>query len=451
MSTAPPVRRPSRAPGPPAGLPAPVPGTAVDPTAPAVPVRTRRREALDKALSGTPGRLRVAAVLSVLGSLIFGLLGGSAFQAWGGALDDARADAAQLVRVQAVQNDLVKADAAAAAIYLAGGVSATNAAINEATAANRAAYDEAIADAARRLAQPSAASDTEAMEKAIEGLARYTSLVSQAQANNRFGLQVGAAYQRQAGEVLRSQIVPALEQVSHADQRRVAAAYEAANNATIRLIGAAVLALVLLGGAQLWLARRTHRVINVPLAVGTLAVVLATGLGVTAVNASAEQANRVATTSYAHTVALASGRTAAFDAKAQEAFGLIARGNAAAAERIATARIATATEQLASVRAVDVSDLFAAWAAEHAAVRAADDAGSWAAARDAALTTSSEAFEVFDARSAEVLTAKAAQVDDELGSARNRLVAIGWFTLACGLIAAGAAYAGIAQRMGEYR
>ena len=436
MSTAPPI-------GVPVGLPAPVPGTAVDPTAPARPAPSGRREAAARALSGTPGRMRIAAALAVLGALIFGLLGGSAFQAWGSALDDARTNAAQLVRIQTIQNDLVKADATAATNYLTGGSK---------TVPNQALYDQAITEASRRLAQPSPSADTAALEQVVEGLTRYTALVAQAQVNNRFGLQVGAAYQRQAGEVLRSQIVPALEQVSAADQRRVSAAYDAANGATVRLIASAVVALVLLLGTQLWLARRTHRVINLPLAVATLAVLAATLGGWAALNNAAGVARTVASGSYASAVSMASARTAAFDAKAQEAFGLIARGNAKAVEDIAVKRIATAEANLKAGKAADESTLnFTAWVKAHGAVRAADDKGSWVAARDLALTTSTEVFNAFDQASKSELDGHAATVEGELGSARTSLIIMGWLVLACGLVAAGAAYTGFSQRLGEYR
>lgn len=436
MSTAPPI-------GVPVGLPAPVPGTAVDPTAPARPARSGRRDAAARALSGTPGRMRIAAALAVLGSLVFGLLGGSAFQAWGAALDDARANAAQLVRIQTIQNDLVKADATAATNYLTGGSSVVP---------NQTLYDAAISNASRSLARPSPDADTAALQQVNDGLTRYTALVAQAQVNNRFGLQVGAAYQRQAGEVLRTQIVPALEKVSAADQRRVSEAYDAANAATARLIAAAVVALVLLLGAQLWLSRRTHRVVNVPLALATLAVLGASLGGAASLNNAAGIARGVASNSYASAVNLATARTAAFDAKAQEAFGLIARGNAKAAEDIATKRIATAETTLRTGKATEGSrQNFAAWVKAHGAVRAADDKGSWVAARDLALTTSTTVFDAFDQASKSELDGYATTVDSSLGGARSALIIMGWFVLACGLIAAGATYTGFAQRLGEYR
>ena len=328
----------------PATAPAPAPSPA------SAPARSARRggsgwrgfgrDLVASQLEGTPGRLRIAAVLAILACLVFGLAGGAAFRGWGGALADARADSAQLVRIQTVQNDLVKADAAASNAYLAGG--------NE-DPQLRATYDAAIAEAARLLTQPAAtAEDTATLQDVVAALVTYNGLVQQARANNLQGLQVGAAYLRQAGDVLREEIVLDLQKVSQADQRRVADAYGRMDLYSALLVGAAVLALAALLAVQAWLARRTRRIINAPLAIATLAVVVGiiAGLGVLA--GAAGTATRTAQGPYAATVALASARTAAFDAKAQESLGLIARGNAGSAEAIAVTQIEASRKDLAT-------------------------------------------------------------------------------------------------------
>jgi hypothetical protein len=434
---------PSRAPS---GMPAvrsrggPATGAASTP-------RLRAREVARSRLEGTPGRLRIAAVVAVLASLVFGFLGGSAFRGWGGALEDARADTAQLVRIQTIQNDLVKADAAASNAYLTGGVESP---------AVRASYDQAIAEAARLLAEPSAAAeDTVTLRSAVTGLARYTGLVEQARANNRQGMQVGAAYLRQAGTVLRTQIVPALETVSQADQRRVAAAYDRANRATATYVLAAGLALAALILVQLWLARRTRRVINLPLAVATLAVLVGLGGGLFTLQRAATTAGGAADRPYGATVALASARTAAFDAKAQESLGLIARGNAGPSQEVANARIKQAEQQLELAESRGVPDAsrraFAAWKTQHTAVRAADDGGNWSGARTAATGASNTAFTEFDTVSLLELRTQAGQVDSALGRPYLSLLVVGWLVLALGLLAAVSALTGILQRLGEYR
>jgi hypothetical protein len=423
-----------------------VPGTAVDPAADAVPVLRRRREAARGRLAGTPGRLRIGGLAAVLAALVFGLLGGSAFLQWGGALESARSDAAQLVRIQTVQNDLVKADAAAATAYLSGGSDTDSIDV----------YNQAIADASARLAQSAAvAGDAKELETVVEGLTRYTGLVAQARANNLQGLQVGAAYQRQAGEVLRQQIVSALVRVSRADQERIAGAYDDANLATVRLIAAGVIALLGLVLVQVWLARRTHRVLNLPLVAATLAVLIGLIAGFVTLSSAAGRADDVGSGPYTATVALASARTAAFDAKAQESLGLIARGNAGSYEDTAQAQITNARTELdqATRRGVpsSVSQAFTTWVTEHAKVRQLDNAGSWDEARKLAAGTSSTTFVAFDEASAAALSDRAAAVDSGLQAPRTTLIILGWLVLVLGLFAAGSGYTGLAQRLEEYR
>ncbi len=424
----------------------------VTPPTDAAPLHNRllarpARELARSGLEGTPGRMRIAAALAVLACLVFAGLGGYAFRGWGGALNEARGDAAQLVRVQTIQNDLVKADAAASNAYLAGGSE---------DPLVRADYDAAIEEAARLLAEPAATTqDSATLAEAVAGLAEYTGLVEQARANNRQGLQVGAAYLREAGTVLRDQIVPALEKVSQNDQRRVADAYQRMNLFTALLIVSAVVTLAMLVAVQVWLGRRTRRIINVPLAIATVVVLAGTVVGAVVITGAADRARQTAAGPYAATVALASARTAAFDAKAQESLGLIARGNSGPAEEIAQERITAASTDLVTARdngaGGESNQTFGAWVERHKQVRAADLAGSWGAARELALGDSNEAFTTFDDASAVTLAEQAGQVDEALAAPRTSLVLLGWLVLTLGIGAAVTSMIGIGQRLGEYR
>jgi len=63
------------------------------------------------AFEGTPGRLRLAGIVTVLAGLVFGLFAYVAASNRSDAIASARADAAQLVRVQSIRTNLVLADA----------------------------------------------------------------------------------------------------------------------------------------------------------------------------------------------------------------------------------------------------------------------------------------------------------------------------------------------------
>ena len=236
------------------------------------------RARLARAFEDTPGRLRAAALAGVIVCLVFAALGGNAFRARGAALDQATQAAAQLVRVQQVAIDVASADALVTNAFLlgagepAGTVQGYQAAIDRAS--------KGIAEAAQ--AEPG---DAAVLGAANSALARYTAAVSAARANNRQGFQVGSGYLRQASNLLRTPtpeqpaVLPSLRAVADADSARVGDAFDAARNATIELFIAGVVVLAGLLGVQLWLARRTRRILNIPITVGSVAVLVCFVIG----------------------------------------------------------------------------------------------------------------------------------------------------------------------------
>jgi len=111
----------------------------------AAPPQTRQVvvRAARNAFAGTPGRLRLAGVATVLACLVFGLFAFVAATTRANALANARADAAQLVRVQSIRTNLVFADANLTNAFLVGGLEPPSA---------RAAYEQGIATASKTLA-----------------------------------------------------------------------------------------------------------------------------------------------------------------------------------------------------------------------------------------------------------------------------------------------------------
>ena len=92
----------------------------------------------------------------------------------------------------------------------------------------------------------------------------------------------------------------------------------------------------MLGGllaVQIWLARRSRRVFNIPMTWGTLAVVVSLALGAVTLIVTQATINSVHDTSYAATRALAQERIAAFDAKANESLTLVYQGTGQAYEK----------------------------------------------------------------------------------------------------------------------
>src|SRR5215469_5511540 len=193
-----------------------------------VVVRTARN-----AFAGTPGRLRLAGIATVLACMVFILFAFVAATTRANALASARADAAQLVRVQSIRTNLVFADA-------------------------------------------------KVLGNVNQVITRYTGLVESARANNRLGYPLGAAYLRQATNLLRTDALPPLAALGQIEQARVNQHYSDSAGATAWLVAGLVIALVVLLVAQVWLSVRTRRTFNPPLVIAT-ALVLVIGIAVAGV------------------------------------------------------------------------------------------------------------------------------------------------------------------------
>jgi len=445
--------RPAGAPPAPAGGPAPggpAPGGAASGAAttppPAGASRARR------ALRRTPGRLRLVLGLCVLAALALGVLGFQAGAVQSRALAAASEDSAQLVGVQEVRNALVAADATATGSFLVGGLEPAD---------QRARYDDLVDQAANRLATLSGSNeaDAELLGQVSADLTVYTGLVEQARANNRQGFPVGSAYLDQASTILREQMLPALDEVVLDDADRVAADFSGVRNALWVLAGGLV-ALAVLVVSQVWLARRTHRVLNVGLAVAT-AVVLVVGIVSTVLLAQAgSRANDVRNGPYAATLAASQAYSLANDAKSREAFTLIKRGSGQAYEEAFVAATDDAAARLATAESEGILDgstaqALDAWVERHAEIRALDDGGQWDEAVALATATDAEspnaAFDAFSASARDDIETNAAATSDRLDAAARTATVAGWLLLAAGLVAALLAWRGVTARLEEYR
>lgn len=414
----------------------------------------RVRGRLGRAFEGTPGRLRTAAIVGVLVTLVFAAVGANAFRTRADALDDARNSAGQLVRVQQIATDLVRADSLVTNAFLQG---------QQSGSAGGAGYQAAITDASKLLAEAAQAQpgDAQALAAVNDSLTKYTAAIARAQATNAQGFQVGQAYLRQASNLLRvptatqPAMLPTLKAVVAADAGRVDDAFAAFNRASLVLALSGLLVFGGLLGVQLWLARRTRRVFNLPLTFGTAVVVVSLVLGGLTMIFTQSSVDTVRDTDYAATRALSEARIAAFDAKSNESLALVDQSAAADYETKYQNQIRIAHDELAAAAEAGAGNAgrteFETWTTTHQGIRAADSRGNWNAAVQIATGQSNQRFKAFDETSGSALTAEAQQVADNLGSPHVVLVILGWLTLALGLIAAIAAWLGVTQRLEEYR
>lgn len=404
-------------------------------------------------VKGTPGRMRIVSAVLVAVGLLFGLAAAQSFWAADGALARADRNASQLVRLQEIQTSLVRADADATNAFLVGGLE---------PAAQRADYNASVDRAARLVAFAARAqnADGDALAALGSAIQRYTGGVVQARADNRLGLPLGAQYLREASAGLRADALPILGSLTQANQARVATEFAAARRARTLALVAGLVTLVVVAGALVWIARRSHRFVNVPV-VGSGVVALVVLVAAVAVLGSVRTTvGDVRVGSYAGTRALSDARIAAFDAKANESLTLISRGSGAAFEAAWVASSAVTSSRLADAARVarvhaDLATGWTAYTALHHKIRGLDEGGAWDQAVAAAVSrdagSANAAFAAFDSRSAEQLSAASDATSSALREAESGLTVAGWLCVLAGVLAAVLAWWGLSQRIEEYR
>ena len=411
--------------------------------------RVRRQVAQE--IEGTPGQMRLWGVVAIIVAVVFGLGAAQSLRFAHDAIVRAGDNTSQLVRIQQIHTSLVRADANATNAFLVGGLAPPE---------QIAEYDADVARATRLIAEASSAQPADARAlAALNGeLVVYTGLVERARANNRLGIPVGAQYLRNASAGLGSDGLPILRALASSNEGRVAEEFDNARQAIWLLLVVGVLAVGTLVGVMWWLARRTHRVLNLPLLGATLAIVLLTGAGLVGLAVSGARVSDVQDTSYASALAAAKARVAAFDAKSNESLTLVARGSGSSYEEAWQAAAAEVQQELPSVSSPGV-DLGAAWeayAGAHATVRATDDEGDWDRAVSLAInrtdeTAPNQVFTAFDTASEAALEEDSAATAEELSAAGSWMPALAVLVLVLSAAAAALAWRGMAQRLGEYR
>jgi hypothetical protein len=245
-------------------------------TAPA-PVRRRSARAagvLDWArarVMTTPGRLVLISVLLVIGAVCFGVLATGAEQSRERAVRAAQTGTEPLL-IHAVNlyTALSDANATVATGLLAGGLEPP---------AKRARYLHDLRVASESLTAltregGTSASAPAALRTVADELPIYSGLVETARANNRQGFPIGAAYLRQAAGLLTSSILPAADRLYATEAQRLNDDYRKGTSSAslVVLVAAIAVALVLLLLTQRFVARISHRILNILLVLATVAL-----------------------------------------------------------------------------------------------------------------------------------------------------------------------------------
>ncbi|GIJ00342.1 hypothetical protein CLV28_0070 [Sediminihabitans luteus] len=436
--------------------PGPAPSAAVapgtDPGPAAAPAPPGRLARAAHALARTPGRLRLALAVSVLACLLVGALAYETARSQADAVEAVRGGTQQVVGGQSVRADLVAADATATNAFLVGGLEPPE---------RRAAYDASLADAADMLRTLAASrlGDGARTPLPFAALTRYTGEIEQARANNRQGYPVGAAYLDSASTSLRSDVLAPLATATSAEQARVAAAFDESSGAS-RALGWCALAILALVAVQVWVARRTRRVLNPWLVTATVLVLVVTAGGAVLMASIGSTTDAVRDGRYAAASAVLSAQAAANDAKSQESVGLIRRGSGPDVEVGLVESLDEARAHLADADATGVGDpalgdALDAWVDAHAGVRALDDGGDWDAAVAAASSddpgSSNDTFAAFTSAADTFVTDTVTTLDADLDESAAVADAAAVVAVVLAALAALAAWRGIHRRLEEYR
>jgi hypothetical protein len=395
----------------------------------------------------TPQQLRLLSLGVVVVGVIIGLVGGLTFAYLAFSLSRAKADAAQLIRVQKIQSNLLSADATATNAFLVGGL---------APPAQRAAYEQAMSSTSSLIAEAAQAqpADGEALSALNQQVVSYAGMIEQARANNRQGLPVGAQYLRNASAQLRSDALPIVDNLVGANATR--AAKEMHAGAGVLII---VLALIGLAGvivSQIWLARRFKRRINVGMlasAIVLLVVVIGSLIAVLQLRGALKE---ISIGSLAAVNAAADARIDANDAKSNESLTLIARGSGQAFEDAWKSSSDAVAGSLA--RLTDRPELASQWQAYtdvHRQIRELDDGGQWdkavARATGSGRTSSNTAFGTLDSNLASYLDGVSQDASSSLATEETIMIVAAILVLIAGLGAALLGRWGVAERLKEYR
>ena len=428
---------------------------AAPPPAPTAQGAPKAAAVIRGVFSDTPGRMRLLGALAALAALLFGAVAVVTLLADRAAASRASETTAQVVRVQGVYADLLLADATATNGFLVGGLEPPE---------QRATYEQAMDRVVRGIAAAAQAqpADGTALAALSTHVQSYGQLVEQARAYNRQGLPVGAQYLTLASDGLRADAVPVLTALVEANTARSAGELDRAGMwwplALAGLVTLGVLAAVLA-----WLAKRTHRYVNVPIAAAAAAVAVALGAGLMAIWSAGNAIQTTRDDQLAATVALAGARTAAYDAKANESLTLIKRGSGAAFEtkwQAAATSVKTALADLDALpsgkaAAAQLASSWSTYVGAHQAIRAADDGGSWdSAVTKASATgpaTANGSFAAFDTTSADAVDLVGADATARLGAAGDGLRTSLILAVLAALAAAALALRGVSQRIEEYR
>ncbi|WP_143466820.1 hypothetical protein [Lentzea kentuckyensis] len=411
-------------------------------------IDSQPRQALVRRVTGlarsTPGRLSLIILVLVAASLVSGALATWSVVRQERALEDLATRSEPLSHAaQEVYRALQDADATAASAFLSGGLEPSQL---------RERYEADIAQAQAALSVATASSPDLTATLAAQ-LPVYTGLIETARSNNRQGFPVGAAYLREASGLMRTQLLPAAQELYRAETDRVARAQDEADFpwGSMSVALAFVIALFF---TQRYLTRKTNRLLNVGLLVATGAAVLSL-LWVTTVSVLVMNDVADSRTASEKVDVLAQARIATLTARGEETLTLVARGAGQIYEKNFVEVSERLEGQLDQAKRLDDTEAvdhamrhFRQWQQVHQRIREADDAGQY---NDAVALINNPYFDSLDQDLVRAIGEARQDFSDEVAVARASLAGTVVGVLVLAVISAIGSTMGLWQRLKEYR
>ncbi len=369
---------------------------------------------------------------------------------------------------QRIHADLSEADATVARAFLTVGVEPLG---------ERAAFQRSIESATRDMIVLARAGGPAEVQEPLAVLASqipvYTGMVERARTNNRVGFVVGAAYLRQASALMQNTILPAVDTLAAFEAGRIDHAYTQATRwyhpALVATVGAVTLAGLL--SVQLFLSRRTRRVLNLPLAAATVVVMITIGIVLAAFSVERSRLVDGRDHGFVPMTIVAQARALALRAWGDESLALIARGNGAVHDADADAVAArlgydasgrpTGSGVLPDAVALGGPDaetragLDDAWDAYHATSlqvrQLVSEVGGFQKGVKLALSKGNDTFRRFDEAADAALARGQERFDDQLLSADDSLGGLAGGVTGALTVVALLSLAGLQLRINEYR
>jgi hypothetical protein len=429
------------------------------------------RSRLDGA--ATPTRLGLLLAVLIVFSLAWGVLAGlTASQHASAAADVVAVSEPLSLDAEQIYTSLSDAGATAASAFLAGGLEPAQARqryqadITQAAIKIEAASALVGSSAARTQLPGQLAKRTAAADAAIGDdlailsgqLPAYADEVGTARADNRLGLPLGAAYLREASDLLRTKLLPAAGDIYTRESALLTSSSAQATGLPLVVVAVLVglgIGYVLVRSSR-WLARHTHRMVNYGLLLTALAglVSLVWLAGAFALGRAdllhAQQQGSVPAQAFAR------AEVAALQAHADESLTLIDNSGEDSYQQDFEAQakalgpgpgsLLTATGSSEAVAQAQ------AWYQAHKALRAQDDAGNHATAVTSAQTgAAAQAFRKLSATLSEGITTHQATFDSSARSGRDAFTGLAIGMVVAALVMVAGCVWGLTRRLAEYR